>query len=65
MNLRATVHVRGHLSLFSATVLLILNLALPGLGTALLACFINEQRYLSPTAIAQAQQAGLVNELQR
>ena len=63
MNLRATVHARGQVSVCMAVIILIINLVVPGLGTALLACFVTEAKYLSPTALAMAKQGGFTSEL--
>mgnify|MGYP000932845264 CR=1 FL=1 len=58
-NLRLTVPLRGHVSLCQALLVLIINLALPGLGTLLLACFASEKFYWSDSAQELAAQNNL------
>lgn len=55
LNLSLTVPLRGRLSIWQAVAILIINLVLPGIGTAILACFISEKVYISEMALAQAQ----------
>ncbi len=50
-NLRVTVPLRGHLGLCQSVLILVVNLILPGVGTMMLACMINERLYLSDTAL--------------
>ena len=45
LNLRISVPVRGQISLRQALVSLIANVLVPGLGTALLACYISDKQY--------------------
>ena len=61
-NLRVTVPLRGHLSVWQAVLILIVNLMLPGIGTALLACTIDERLYLSDTALELVRNGEFKNE---
>ena len=47
MNLQTTVPVRGQLSVGQAVLILVINLILPGIGTAILACFAHERNYMN------------------
>lgn len=46
-----TVPLRGHVGLCQSVLILVVNLILPGVGTMMLACMINERLYLSDTAL--------------
>ena len=57
MNLQTTVPVRGKLSVGQAVLILFINLFLPGIGTAILACFVHEHFYMDATALHILKQA--------
>ena len=57
MNLQTTVPVRGQLSVGQAVLILLINLLLPGVGTAILACFVHEHFYMNATALHILKQA--------
>ena len=58
MSLQTTVPVRGQLSVGQAVLILVINLVLPGIGTAILACFAQERFYMTATALHILKQAG-------
>jgi len=57
-----TVPLRGQLSLRLALLILIVNLIVPGLGTALLAFAFNERLYMSDTALALVEKGEFKQE---
>ena len=57
MNLQTTVPVRGQLSVRQAVIILVINLVLPGIGTAILACLAHERYFMNAAALHILKQA--------
>lgn len=62
-NLKITVPLRSRVSFCEAILVLIINLVLPGLGTAILACYASEKFYISDTALELARKKNQTEEL--